>query len=159
MGLYCMRELWSCASGIAGKAFCKKHLQQLATVGYFITLYADLYCALQPRLLGETLLHQNVMLPCMKRQVIILCHHACREIKAHVPEPFWKIVMKYAWPAPPSNASAGRQANQGAQQHRKTEFFWTRGRLFDLAVAAVLYEMCLMTLLATVTEAWPPAHN
>jgi hypothetical protein len=84
--------------------------------------------------------------------------HACREIKAHVPEPFWKIVMMYAWPAHPSDpAQAGAAPRQLGQKplHRKTEFFWTRGRLFDHGIATVLYEMCLMAKIATVTEAWP----
>lgn len=63
-----------------------------------------------------------------------MCGALCRERKAHVPEPFWKIVMKHG------HAS------------KLTEFHWARGRLFDHHVAAMLYEMCLQEPQATVTK-------
>lgn len=59
----------------------------------------------------------------------------CREIKAHVPEPFWRIVLSYA-----------------VQGQRPCEFAWARGRLFDHAIAAVLYDLCLSADVATVTK-------
>ena len=58
----------------------------------------------------------------------------CRERKAHVPEPFWRIVLKHG--------HAGKL----------TEFHWARGRLFDYHIAAVLFEMCLQDPQATVTK-------
>jgi hypothetical protein len=58
----------------------------------------------------------------------------CRERKAHVPEQFWKIVMKHS------------------HGGKLTEFMWARGRLFDYHVAAILYEMCVQEPLATVTK-------
>lgn len=58
-----------------------------------------------------------------------------REIKAHVPEPFWRIVLKY-----------------GEAGQRLTEFQWARGRLFDHQMALLLYEMCLFAGSATVTN-------
>jgi hypothetical protein len=57
-----------------------------------------------------------------------------RERKAHVPEPFWKIVMKYGY------------------EGKVAEFFWARVRLFDYYVAVVLYEMCVHEGRATVTK-------
>lgn len=58
-----------------------------------------------------------------------------REIQAHVPEDFWQI-----------------QVSHTGQDHRKTDFSWDRGRLFDHTAATVLYEMCVEEPLATVTK-------
>ena len=58
-----------------------------------------------------------------------------REIKAHVPEQFWRIVLKH------------QEANKPA-----TEFTWARGRLFDHAIATLLYELCLDAGEALVTK-------
>lgn len=61
----------------------------------------------------------------------------CRERKAHVPEPFWKIIMKH------------REAG------KITEFVWARNRLFDHQVATILFDMCIEAGQATVTKARP----
>lgn len=45
-----------------------------------------------------------------------------REIAAHIPEPFWHIVMTYREPS--SNV----------------QFQWARGRLYDHTCATILYE-------------------
>ncbi len=59
-----------------------------------------------------------------------------REIQAHMPEDFWHI-----------------QVTHTDQHHKKTEFSWDRGRLFDHTAATVLYEMCVEEPLASVTKA------
>eukprot|EP00892_Ulva_mutabilis_P010500 jgi/Ulvmu1/7822/UM004_0051.1 len=56
------------------------------------------------------------------------------ERKAHVPEPFWKIIMKHS--------AAGKV----------TEFNWARNRLFDHQIALILFEMCVDDGTATVTK-------
>ncbi|DBB17906.1 hypothetical protein WJX82_005956 [Trebouxia sp. C0006] len=68
------------------------------------------------------------------------------EIQAHMPEDFWHI-----------------QVTHTDQHHKKTEFSWDRGRLFDHTAATVLYEMCVEEPLASVTKVqgkekkrWPP---
>ncbi len=62
----------------------------------------------------------------------------CREIRAHVAEPFWYIHVTY-------RAPEGQQCT----------FHWRRGHLFDHAVATVLYEMCVEAPLATITRVRP----
>lgn len=68
-----------------------------------------------------------------------------------MPEPFWKIVLKYG--APEEAQPGGHLQQLRARQAPLTEFFWARGRLFDHGVAALLYEMCLEAGTATVTKA------
>ena len=64
----------------------------------------------------------------------------CREIRAHIAEPFWYIHVTY-------RAPEGQQCT----------FHWRRGHIFDHAVATVLYEMCVEAPLATITRV-SPAH-
>ena len=59
-----------------------------------------------------------------------------REIQAHIPEDFWHI-----------------QVTHTAENNKKTDFSWDRGRLFDHTAATVLYEMCVEEPLASVTKA------
>lgn len=68
---------------------------------------------------------------------MLILASARREIKAHVPEPFWRIVLKHREDGP----------NQPT-----TEFTWARGRLFDHAMATLLYELCLDAGNALVTK-------
>ncbi|DBA87673.1 TPA: hypothetical protein ACH3X1_004680 [Trebouxia sp. C0004] len=63
------------------------------------------------------------------------------EIQAHIPEDFWHI-----------------QVTHTAQDHKKTEFSWDRGRLFDHTAATVLYEVCVEEPLASVTKASSQFH-
>ena len=65
-----------------------------------------------------------------------------REIRAHVPEPFWYIHVSYR--APEGQACA---------------FTWARGHIYDHAVATVLYETCVDAPLATVTRASHSMHS
>eukprot|EP00898_Chlorokybus_atmophyticus_P007322 jgi/Chlat1/7591/Chrsp63S09151 len=58
------------------------------------------------------------------------------QIKAHVPEDFWRITFKYVDPV----------------DNIPCHFDWARGRLFDHAAATVLYEMCVEDTLATVVD-------
>lgn len=64
-----------------------------------------------------------------------------REIQAHIPEDFWHI-----------------QVTHTAEDHKRTEFSWDRGRLFDHTAATVLYEMCVEEPLASVTKASSDVH-
>ena len=59
-----------------------------------------------------------------------------REIRSHVPEPFWYIHVSYR--APEGQACA---------------FTWARGHIYDHAVATMLYETCVDEPLATVIRA------
>ncbi len=51
---------------------------------------------------------------------------SCREIRAHVSEPFWYIHVMYRTPE-------GQQCT----------FSWRRGHIYDHAIATVLYENCV----------------
>ena len=64
----------------------------------------------------------------------------CREVQAHIQEPFWSISVAYR--------AAGETC----------DFGWDRHRLFDRAAAVVLHEMCLEANLATVTKVRAPAR-
>ena len=69
----------------------------------------------------------------------VLCHNClaalCREIRDHVKEDFWEIVVNYS-----------------EQSGRSCTFHWNRGRLFDHATAVALYEPCVDDPLATVLK-------
>ena len=56
-----------------------------------------------------------------------------REIRDHVKEDFWEIVVNYS-----------------EESSRGCTFHWNRGRLFDHATAVALYEPCVDDPLATV---------
>ena len=59
----------------------------------------------------------------------------CREIRAHIAEPFWYIHVMY-------RAPAGQQCT----------FHWRRGHIFDHPVATVLYEQCVQSPTAKITK-------
>ncbi len=59
----------------------------------------------------------------------------CREIQAHVAEPFWYIYAMYRAPE-----------GQSCTLH------WQRDRLYDHVIATILYETCVDAPLATVTK-------
>ena len=59
-----------------------------------------------------------------------------REIQAHIPEDFWHI-----------------QVTHTGDDHKRCDFSWDRGRLFDHTAATLLYEMCVEEPQATVTKA------
>ena len=62
--------------------------------------------------------------------------HLCREIQAHISEPFWHIFVSY-------------KARDGSA----CDFQWDRGHLFDYGVAMVMYEGCVESPMALVTKA------
>ena len=78
-----------------------------------------------PALLDATLTHQGCVL-----------RAAAREIRSHVPEPFWYIHVSYRAP-----------------EGQTCAFTWTRGHIYDHAVATALYETCVDEPLATITRA------
>ena len=60
----------------------------------------------------------------------------CREIEAHVSEPFWYIHVSYKAPKEP----------------KACDFTWDRARLFDHPAATMLYEICVENPMATVLK-------
>ena len=64
----------------------------------------------------------------------VLCF--AREIQAHIPEDFWHI-----------------QVTHTGDDHKRCDFSWDRGRLFDHTAATLMYEMCVEEPQATVTKA------
>ena len=88
---------------------------------------------------GQKSLHARLPVSAHVRQC--MPHSACslcREIRAHVAEPFWYLHVTY-------RAPEGQQC----------AFHWRRGHIFDHAVATVLYEMCVEAPLATITRVRP----
>ena len=77
------------------------------------------------------------------------------DIDAHVPEPFWKIVLVHQ---PGGRASGGANAPgvgpnvTGAPGSLRAEFEWARGRLFDRALAETLFRQAERAGSATVTR-------
>lgn len=63
------------------------------------------------------------------------CMCVCREIQAHVAEPFWYIYAEYCAPDGTS-----------------CKFDWNRGRLFDYFFSTILLELCSENTTATVTK-------
>lgn len=59
-----------------------------------------------------------------------------REIQAHISEDFWHI-----------------QVTHTGSDHKRCDFGWDRGRLFDHTAATLLYEMCVEEPQATVSKA------
>ena len=68
-----------------------------------------------------------------QRRQAVCC---AREIQAHIAEDFWHI-----------------QVTHTGDDHKRCDFSWERGRLFDHTAATVLYEMCVEEPQATVTKA------
>lgn len=66
---------------------------------------------------------------------------SCREIRAHVSEPFWYIYVMYRTPE-------GQQCT----------FSWRRGHIYDHAIATVLYENCVDESTARIAKVGPQAH-
>ena len=73
------------------------------------------------------------MLQSPKLSVSEFTHTQHREIRDHVKEDFWEIVVTYR-----------------EESGRSCTFHWNRGRLFDHATAVALYEPCVDDPLATV---------
>jgi hypothetical protein len=87
------------------------------------------------------------------------CAQRCREIQSHVPEPFWYIHVTHSTTGVPTTQlqqqpqpGAPPQQQQQQQQQLSCDFTWARGRLYDEAVATVLYEMCCEQPEATVMQ-------
>lgn len=82
--------------------------------------------------------HQQGEAACLhKKHSRLYCRHplhCCREIQAHISEPFWTISVWYRAPG------------------ESCEFSWARQRLYDQASAVLLHEMCLEVPIATVLE-------
>ncbi len=60
---------------------------------------------------------------------------SCREIRAHIAEPFWYIYVMYRTPE-------GQQCT----------FNWRRVHIYDHAIAAVMYETCVEAPTAKITK-------
>lgn len=65
----------------------------------------------------------------------------CREIRAHVSEPFWYIYVMYRTPE-------GQQCT----------FSWRRGHIYDHVIATVLYENCVDSPKARIAKVGIQAH-
>lgn len=63
----------------------------------------------------------------------------CREIKAHVPDPFWYLVVEYQSP-----------------EGNRCTFDWCFGRSFDYGYVTQLFELCIQHPRALVTKVPPP---
>jgi len=74
-----------------------------------------------------------------KLSISELAHAQHREIRDHVKEDFWEIVVNYS-----------------EESGRSCTFHWNRGRLFDHATAVALYEPCVDDPLATVIAVSTP---
>lgn len=62
------------------------------------------------------------------------------QVRAFSPEPFWYIYLSLLRPV------------QGGNEREETEFTWQRGRLFDFASSAAIYESVLSNPIAKVIK-------